>query len=408
MKTIKYIILCGLFAPSVSHAKVTLENAVEIALKENTEIKSARADFESKKHLVTGAYTPDDPMIGVSRLERGLETTYFTITQKFRFPTKYFIEGKAMKQNSLAKKAEYDLTILETRKKVVDVYYDLYRLQKYISYTLSNLQSVKEVARVAEKKQASGSGIQADSMRSHLEITKLELDLLNYRQEEKSAQARLKEVVGDEDFFSKDLKSISAKRPKIDNQKMKQLEEALKKKNFSSSNQIKIKKHELEAAKLKGSLAKWEFAPDIQLQYQQAFDGKPEDSRIYGIGISFPLFFWGKSAKASAASKEHISKSYALTSVQRKLSASLVDLLGKVKTTQKTLTIYDTTLIPQAEGTYNSSLSAYRAGKLRLIGLLDSERSLYQIRLGYFKTLHLFTKNLSELETISGIIISDL
>ena len=374
----------------------------------NAEIKSSIAEAKSASAMVSSAYTPDDPMVGLSRLERGMETTYLTITQKFRFPTKYYVQGKSGKKKSLAKQAMHDWTVLAVRQKVIDAYFELYKIQKSIEYSEENLQSVKEVARVAEKKYSSGSGIQADSMRSHVEITKLEIELINLRQEEEAAREQLAELVNSDSLNFSSLEISSVKRPILKADNLRLLKEQVNSSNVESSKLITAKKHELEAAEWESSLAKWEFAPDIQLQYQHAIGGMPEDSRIYGIGLNIPLFFWSKSSKASAASQNKIAKRYQLIDAQRKTKARVVDLLGKVEAGEKTLRIYDTSLIPQAKSTYNSSLASYRAGKLSLTGLLDSERSLYQVRLSYLKTLQLYVKNISLLERESGIIVSDL
>lgn len=395
-------------SPKVSTAETSLNQVLSLAMENNADLKSSEAGFMASRSRVSSSYTPDDPMIGISRLERGMDTTYFTVTQRFRFPTKYYVQGKSMKQMSLAKRAAHDFNILAVRQNVVEAYFNLYRIQKTIDFTISNLQSVKEVARVAEKKYSAGSGVQADSMRSHVEITRLEIDLLNYRQEEQAAVEKIIELVNSQSLTKSNLANLKVVQPKINNEKLNLLKEAVGSDNFEQSSEVKMKKHELEAAEWNSSLAKWEFAPDIQLQYQQAIAGMPEDSRIYGIGITVPLFFWSKSSKAKAASKEKISKRYDLIAAKRKTKSNLVDMLGRVETTAKTIRIYDTSLIPQAESTYNSSLSSYRANNLRLIDLLDSERSLYQVRLGYLKTLQLFARNLAELEKVSGVIVSDL
>ena len=412
VKTYKVIgralLLVFCLATSVEASEVGVERLMSWALENNADLKASEARFRSVESLVTPSYTPEDPMIGLSRLERGAETSYFTITQKFRFPVKYYLQGKYSKEKSLAKRAAHGLTVLSVRQQVVESYFNLYRLQKSIAYTLSNLESVKEVARVAEKKYSAKQGARADSMRSHVEITQLEIDLINYKQEERSAIDKIIELVNEQALSKDKLSQLKAVKPRIDPSKLSQLKKAVNDSKFDDSAEIRMKIHELKSAEFKSSLAKWEFAPDIQLQYQQAISGHPEDSRIYGVGITIPLFFWSKSSKSNAAKKEKISKRYELISTKRKIKSKLLDLLGKVETLEKTLKIYDTSLLPQVKGTYNTSMSSYRANNLGLMDLLDSERSLYQVRLGYLKTLQMFAKHLSELEKVSGIIISDL
>ena len=76
----------------------TLNELVDKALKQNHVIKSASEDSRAEKKLVTSKYNLPDPAVGIANLNRGNETEYLTVQQKFRFPVKYWLEGKAQKE----------------------------------------------------------------------------------------------------------------------------------------------------------------------------------------------------------------------------------------------------------------------------------------------------------------------
>lgn len=178
--------------------------------------------------------------------------------------------------------------------------------------------------------------------------------------------------------------------------------------SHSTSPELQVQAARLEAAKWKSQLAAWEFAPDIQLQYQTRIEGNPQDSEIYSISLSVPLFFWKKSAEASAASAEKAAEEYRLTDATNRVVTRSKDLQGQVQLGEKTLKIYQTSLIPQAQGAYNSSRASYRANKTSFLDLLDSERSLYQVKTDYYRSLEQFVASLADLEATLGKSLSNL
>ena len=56
----------------------------------------------------------------------------------------------------------------------------------------------------------------------------------------------------------------------------------------------------------------------------------------------------------------------------------------------------------------NSSRAAYSAGRATFVEFLDSERSLYEVRVSYFETLAKYVESLSELERVAGSSLSTL
>ena len=170
----------------------SLKAVVDKALGQNQFIKSSSEETRAEKKLVTSKYNLSDPSIGITNLNRGNETEYITVQQKIRFPTKYLLEGMAQKRRFQASQSQYLYSKLKLREDVINLYFDLYAAQKTIEITRANLQIVKDFARIAEKKYASGKSGQSDSMKAHFEITQLEITLLQLEQDEIKYQSMMK------------------------------------------------------------------------------------------------------------------------------------------------------------------------------------------------------------------------
>lgn len=401
--------LAVLYTQTVLAAEApSLTEVLAIAYRYNPGIAASRHTLAAEESLVTSQATPDDPVIGVSTLNRNARTQYGTITQKIRFPAKYIFQARAQSSRADSQRSKLNMKKLEVRQQVASLYYGIYATQKIIQLTQANMQAVKEFARIAEKKYAAGKSPQGDSMKAHFELTQLELDLIRLRQEEEALQDNLKAIVNDPSFESINLSDLTIRTPEFQSNQVMDSAPKLISMLQSRSPKIKAEAHLLKSAEHKSSLSKWEYAPDFQLQYQQRIAGDPVDSKIYSIGITFPLWFWKKGSEASAASSMMIAQEYRVADTTQKLIAKVKDLKGKVQTGVKTLSIYETSLIPQAQGAYSSTRASYQASKTSFLDLLDSERSLYRVKTGFYQSLKLYVSHLSELETHLGFTVSDL
>ncbi len=374
----------------------------------NPEVLAEVEAFNAEDSLTTVESWLGDPMIGVSTLDRGSRTTYGVISQKIRFPVKYFLKNKAQENKALAQRAKVQAKKFEVRKEVVATYYSIFSHQKIIQLTEANMQSVRDFSRVAERKYAAGKAPQSDSMKAHFELTRLELDLMRMKQEEENLQLKMRELLNDQSLSVLSLSGNDLSPPSVRldglSLTVEKMDELLREKSPRIQSQV----YKLEEAKEKSALSKWEFAPDIQLQYQKRLSGQPEDSEIFSVGLEIPLWFWNKGAKASAARSQKTAQEYRLKSEINRLLTRIKDLKGKVNVGTKTLKIYRTSLIPQAQGAFNSSKAAYRANKTTFLDLLDSERSLFRVKMGFYQSLQQFVENLTALEAELGFSVSDI
>jgi outer membrane protein TolC len=64
--------------------------------------------------------------------------------------------------------------------------------------------------------------------------------------------------------------------------------------------------------------------------------------------------------------------------------------------------LYRYSLLPQAEQTFKASEIGYLTGKVDFLDLLDSERMVLLVKIGYFKTIADLGKSLARLERVIG------
>jgi outer membrane protein TolC len=70
--------------------------------------------------------------------------------------------------------------------------------------------------------------------------------------------------------------------------------------------------------------------------------------------------------------------------------------------------LYRTTLLPQAEQSLRVAEAAYQSDRIDFLNLLDSDRTLVDFRLEYFRNLAEYGKNVAHLERALGVDLAEI
>jgi outer membrane protein TolC len=78
------------------------------------------------------------------------------------------------------------------------------------------------------------------------------------------------------------------------------------------------------------------------------------------------------------------------------------DFLAKIEAAEKMITLYKTTVLPQAQQTLESARIGYQAGKAEFLTLLDAERAVKDFQLAYYRALAESEQRIADLERAVG------
>jgi outer membrane protein TolC len=76
--------------------------------------------------------------------------------------------------------------------------------------------------------------------------------------------------------------------------------------------------------------------------------------------------------------------------------------LAKVEAAGKSVSIYRDGLLPQAEQAFQSTLAAYQTGTVNFATLLDGQRTVRDVRMGYYKAVMEYEQGMADLERAVG------
>ncbi len=390
---------------------LTLENALSQAMKANPEISAVTARAKAEQSAIRSQSWPDHPKFGLMR-ENNLNfmqqqmgpMSLWSVSQEIKFPAKYFLLGAAQEARSLGSEQEAEAKKLEIRQKTISGYYSLFTVDRIIALLQAQRETLREVARAAESRHATGAVPQQDEMKAHVEQTKLENELLLTQEERDSTEAGFNAVLNQDTSQAIQLPTKELPTPKLT-----VASEEIQKIAHARATHIKHGEYLVDEANSKKALAYLSYAPDFMLSYRQAFINSPDHAYAASIEMTLPLWFFTKqTSEVTQATALQMEAEKNLEKTMRNLHAEIRSLTARVQSHDKLLQIYQTALIPQASSTLNSSRTAYLAGRSSFLELLDSERSLYETRIAYYRNLAQYVEALTKLEEMAGTSLSTL
>jgi outer membrane protein TolC len=349
--------------------------------------------------MVMGTYQPFPVLTA-----RGAQRSQWRVEQQVPFPGKLGLQGDIAGLS--AEVAEHEAATFEEDLlfQVKQAYYELYRLQEQALLVEDFQERLLAFEDVAATQYEVGTGMQQAILKAQLEKNTLSqrlIDLAERRQTAIETLARLINQPIEGDFevrvappalLTTDTERLveiaQQRRPEVD---------ALAAAETRVQKQI--------------ALAQKQFLPDfgLNLTYfdMAASDVMPtatgRDALALGVSVKVPL----QRGRLRAQLEEAKVRAAQVTARQEALTTSfqtqIADLVSQLHREAEQLTLYQGLLIPQAETTLEATLSAYTTARTDFLNLLDTERMLFTLKVGYADALARYLKAAAGLERALGI-----
>jgi outer membrane protein TolC len=367
----------GYAQTSPADATVALPDAVRLAVRDNPQLASLRAKSEAMLERPAQARALPNPMLTYGGMDmadggRWLDTNEKRIMVQQEFP---WFGKRALREGIAVKEAEGMQRDLEavTRDVVMQVkesFYDLYAIRQVLSITHEEQAVLVRMAKVAETRYASGNGSQADLIKAQTEITMLKQRLLDVQVQESTVKAKLNTLLNrraDEPI------GPLAQPPAVGapGEASRLFADAARNRPEVLATQRQIERYGLEK-----KLMEKEFRPDYKLGLEYRNIQSEDNMLMFTVSVELPI--WQPKYKAGVREAERMqaSSQAALEAAERQSAFDVQDAHFRLQTALRTLNIYRTELVPQAEARFSTSEAGYREGKVDFLDLLESERFL--------------------------------
>lgn len=394
---------------TVAEAPLDLKLLIQEAKENNPEIVAAQKRLNASKARIPQAKSLDDPSVRAGSYDMSnhpfningqtemLQQRY-SLSQKIPFPGKLRLRGEVATEEFHMTEKDLLAKMQEITALVKSAFYELYYINNAIDITEENRALLRKFAKIAETKYSVGKATQRDALAAQVELSTLANNLIVLTKERESVIARLNILLnrptqtplGKPRPFEKHTLNLTLKEledlARENRPELKRFDHAIKRNEAN----VKLSKRDYYYA---------DFEPMIE--YMQE-DRRP-DTWASAITINVP-WLWPKNRSKVTESKEDLSAAKSdYRFISNKTLFEVKDLLVKIQSSESTINLYKTGVIPQAEQSLKAARIGYEADRVDFLTVIDSQRILLNSRLLYYRALTDFEQNLANLERAVGM-----
>ncbi len=411
-KTITASIVLFLAIPNVnaqeSITPLTVDQAVELALKNNGLIKADQYHVESRKSLEGTAFSPG---------KTTLETQYgqynsfdndiaFGLSQGFAFPTVYAKRSNLLEAETKGAELQKQITANELSAQVKSLWYDLASLEdqkQLLQFQDSIYTKFLEAAQlrfeVGETNQLEMVTVQTQLMEVRNLMNQNEAD----QRGNKKRLAALLNVSSAFDISREELEKRDIAATLL-------LEDSL-----TSNPLLNYIKQQVEIAENQQSLSKAKMLPDITLGYQNQslqgfydrngateFVGRDTRFQSVSIGIAIPLWFKEHTRQIKAARLEQQAAQATFDQEWKNFQGRLSSLIEANLKYKNTLEYYEDNLLNQADIILANVRLGFSQGEIGYVEFVQGVSQALKIQSDYIRQIRQYNQSVIELEMITS------
>ena len=402
--------------PAQKVGTLDLEKLVGETIQNNPQLRAARNEKSAARAKTGQATAWDAPQVGVeffqtpvqsfpNPLKNGMETDYY-ISQMFPFPGKLAAMGSAAESNANMVEQGYHALERKIIRDLKNAYYELYLEQRKIQINAENQDLMRKFVEIARKQYEVGMGSHHDILRAQTELSTLINDGVILQREKKVVESMLNTTLSrPADAPLGDVPDIESDIPQWTFEQMRSLV-------LENRPELKSMKFNIEMNKSDLASSRREYYPDLMIRF--TYKNMTQTTPNYWAamaGVSIPLAPWSSGRYTSKVEENELNVRKAEDDYQSMENMTLYevqDALVKVQSNQNLASLYKNTVIPQAEQTLESTISAYQTGKTEFLMLIDAYRMVLMSKLDYHMAVMSYMSSQAQLEQAVGMSIAEI
>lgn len=381
----------GTNTPKVSAYQIPpgtgLEQLVFLSMSHHPSLLAARQKVTRLQARVAQEKALPDPNARVAvgdlaQTAAGQVDSIVGVEQRIPFPGKRKAKALAAQKEVEAAQAELEGLKLSLAERVRYSYWKYYLAQQNLRITRENREVLRAIEDIVKKRVETNQATQADLLRTINEISKIDAQIINARQQCQSAQASLNALLNRPAGSALPAPKRSSIPSNASLNELISRAESYHPSVRSSQARLDAFKHRLRKAKL-------EAYPDLMVGVQRAWvsdsglspvaDGS--DQTMFTLGINLPLWRAPRRAGIEEASAGIAEMQAIVASSRSELRQRVEDAWFRAKSSREMIKLFDQRLIPDARQAHELALKSYSAGEQSFVDVLDTWRMLLTLEL---------------------------
>jgi cobalt-zinc-cadmium efflux system outer membrane protein len=396
-------------APQNLPNRVTLDEAIKLALKHNHSLQAARTTILQNQALeITANLRPNPTLLGDAQFlpffqPSEFSGTYLDNSAQFDVGVSYLFErGKkrqrrlqAAKDQTAVTSATVDDNARTLSFNVASQFISALLAQSELELAEKDLASFQQTVDISQASYTAGSMSGADLLKIKIQLLQFQMDVSAARLARVQALASLRQLLGYESVpESYEVVGDLEYKP------VKLGEDDLKAMALRQRPDVRAAQLGLTAAQSQLALAKADGKQDVTAQANYTHVG---DVNTVSLFASMPLPIFNRNQGEIARTGYAITQSQELSSEQA--SIALTDVTNShegLRTDDEVVQLYQSGYLKEAEDSRDISQYAYQHGAASLLDFLDAERSYRATELAYRQALASYMTSLEQLRQAVG------
>jgi len=392
---------------SNDQSKLRLDDVIEEALEKNPEAQSALHSVKAMQRRIPQVESLPDPMASVGwagnltpfSIMQGDSSSYrgVTLSEQFPYPGKLKLRGQIASKEADAAQTDYDAIRRRITVEVQTAYYNYFYYDRAIQTTERNKDLLEKLSKIAEARYRVEKAMQADVLRSQVEISLLIEKLTVLEQQRATAQARINVFLVRSP--ESPLPPAAEIEPAIITHSLDELY-ALAAKNDTA---VLRDQRFVERDSLNVALAQREYRPDIGVSYMVQQRSNLPTMNGVTVSVNIPVFYKNKQRQGVAeASEDLISAQKMRDNRLNEVRFEMKQNYLSAKASERLLTLYSKGVVPQSSLALESSMASYQVGNVDFLSLLANFSTLLNYEIDYYRQLADYQTALAQIEGLTG------
>jgi outer membrane protein TolC len=390
----------------------TVEGLLEYAKTRNPEYAAMRSEAEAAQERVYPAGALPDPVLRVELenvtnygsdarpnvLPGRVGDTKYTLMQPLPFWGKRDLKREAAEAQADAAKGTAGATWTEQAARIKTAFAQYSAVSQFIGLTKEVIDLINRIEAIAQARYANGLVPQQDAIRVQVERTQMRNELIQMETEHHHTRARLNALL-----------ARSALAPLAEPAQMRPIPTAAKLDYVALEERLRAKNPQLFSDDAKIRAAEKTRDLTYRNRYPDATIGVvPMQTRsrvdTWGLMLEFniPLQQESRRSQEREAEKMLDAARARKEATSNQLLADLSENLSAIDAAQRLEALAQTSLLPQAELTFQAALAGYETGKVDFATLLDAQRQIRNAKQNIIKTQAEQQARLADIERLIG------
>lgn len=346
----------------------------------NPQLKAARRDVDMRVARIAPAGALPDPTLSLGYMggvtgvpffpSSGTTGSYrqFAASQEFPFPGKQRLRTRVAATEAEAERWNYETTRRRLIAELKDAYFEYVFVDRSIGIVQRNKERLDQFRQIAEAQFAVGRAIQQDVIKTQLEISLLLEQLAVLEQQRRALEARVNGLL----FRPPDtpLGPVDAGGPPRLAQSLDDLRDLARQNNPA----LKRDERVIDRGQQALSLAQKEVLPDfaVNVTSQKFAAGMPW---MYGVDVMVKVpLFWQRKQRPMIAEAAAVLQSgqQMRDNTLATTTAQVTEAYVAATTSERLVTLYADSVLPQARLALESSLASYQVGRVDFLSVLTN------------------------------------